>query len=94
MKEFRGTPGPWSVARAGWTDEGNVWYALEGVKEACGPDARLIAAAPDLLEALQEAMKIIEEIEIIAGLDEQSMTDAYREAKAKMHAAVTKALGS
>jgi len=53
MSDTKWTPGPWTVARAGWTDEGNVWYSLEGVKEACAPDGRLIAAAPDLYEALQ-----------------------------------------
>lgn len=47
------TPGPWSVGRAGWTDDGNVWYELEGIKKGCAADARLIAAAPDLLEGLQ-----------------------------------------
>jgi len=46
------TPGPWSVGRCSWNDEGNVCYELEGIRQGCAADARLIAAAPDLLSAL------------------------------------------
>lgn len=52
--EHKHTPGPWTVTRADWDEEtGDAAYTLDGVKELCIADARLIAAAPDLLEALQ-----------------------------------------
>lgn len=48
------TPGPWRVEQASWDEEtGDVRYTLDDVKGASAADARLIAAAPDLLEALQ-----------------------------------------
>ena len=47
------TPGPWEVGNATWDEDGDVMYALKGNKVACAPDARLIAAAPDLLDALE-----------------------------------------
>ncbi len=48
------TPGPWEVGYALWSEDGNVMYELIGVKTASALDARLIAAAPDLLAALRE----------------------------------------
>ena len=48
------TPGPWTVERAIFDEAtGDVAYILEGVKTTNVSDARLIAAAPDLLEALE-----------------------------------------
>jgi hypothetical protein len=47
------TPGPWEVGYCTWNDDGNVCYELKGIKRASALDARLIAAAPDLLEALE-----------------------------------------
>jgi len=46
------TPGPWSVGKCSWNDEGNVCYELEGIRQGCASDARLIESAPDLLSAL------------------------------------------
>lgn len=46
------TPGPWTVGRCTWNEDANVCYELEGIKRGSAADARLIAAAPDLLEAL------------------------------------------
>lgn len=46
------TPGPWFVGRADWTDDGNARYELVGIKTVSVYDARLIAASPELLEAL------------------------------------------
>jgi hypothetical protein len=71
--------------RSGWTDEGNVWYALEGVKEACAPDARLIAAAPELLEALRWTIRQIDPVMI--------ETAAAQERYDAAVAAITKAIG-
>lgn len=63
MKEFKGTPGPWVAVGGEVTSED---YTINGViyadhicncEEVDGesPNANLIAAAPDLLEALIEA---------------------------------------
>lgn len=46
------TPGPWSVSIGDFADNGDARYILEGIKTIGLKDARLIAAAPDLLEAL------------------------------------------
>lgn len=90
MSEFKGTPGPWFEHREGFSTVYVEAKLRDGVIQevaACGPteagsdaqaaNARLIAAAPELLEALQEAMKF-------------SMSD---EAYSKCAAAVSKALG-
>lgn len=67
MNEFKGTPGPWEVepnpGKGSWVgDSKGNWSAL-----SCGrsndegeANAHLIAAAPDMLEALQEAIKELE----------------------------------
>lgn len=47
------TPGPWTVGSCTWNEDGNVCYELQGIKRGSAPDARLIAAAPDLLDALK-----------------------------------------
>lgn len=62
--KFKGTPGPWEIADIddGWKDcvsarsaNGNVIAVAEtDNKEAAEADARLIAAAPDMLEVLQD----------------------------------------
>lgn len=52
------TPGPWTVSRGGWDDNAHACYSLEGVKDVRVADARLIAAAPDLLALLNEAVEL------------------------------------
>jgi hypothetical protein len=52
------TPGPWTVTDAIWDSGGDVAYILTGVKEACAADAHLIAAAPELLEALRTLVRM------------------------------------
>jgi hypothetical protein len=47
------TPGPWVVMRGGWSEEGFAQYELHGNRTSCIADVRLIAAAPELLDALQ-----------------------------------------
>ena len=48
------TPGPWNTGEASWNEDGDVRYTLHGVKVAKVADCQLIAAAPDLLEALRD----------------------------------------
>ncbi|TCW00440.1 hypothetical protein [Biostraticola tofi] len=66
MSEFKGTPGPWENV-GGWVDSkgkdskiicaiASVSTQEEGIQEA---NARLIAAAPELLEALQDMVAIV-----------------------------------
>ena len=47
------TPGPWVTGNARWDANGDAMYTLHGIKEVCAPDARLIAAAPEMLAALK-----------------------------------------
>lgn len=66
MTEKKHTPGPWTVFYKQKYDEWHVSVPAFGMRLALFPDgirtenheadARLIAAAPDLLEALQEAI--------------------------------------
>lgn len=68
--KFKGTPGPWEIADIddGWKDcvsarsaNGNVIAVAEtDNKETAEADARLIAAAPELLVALENFRMIIE----------------------------------
>ena len=89
MKRFEGTPGPWAVD---WSDFVVVSKDGKGIAdfdygrfdddEDC-KNANLIAAAPDLLEALQELVFLYEHDEGCRELTE------YKRAKA----AISKALG-
>lgn len=47
------SPAPWVIASGGWDEDGNACYSLEGITDVHAADARLIAAAPDMLEALE-----------------------------------------
>lgn len=53
MSAQKHTPGPWYVTDATWAEDGSVQYKLYGISHANAADARLIAAAPDLLAALK-----------------------------------------
>lgn len=53
------TPAPWVVGDADWSDRGFARYEIENVREICAPDARLIAAAPDLFDALDWCMNML-----------------------------------
>jgi hypothetical protein len=59
------TPGPWvATSNAGGADisdeaKGRAIAHVYGERMACYPDARLIAAAPDLLEALAVCLAAI-----------------------------------
>jgi len=52
MKEFKGTKGPWEVVGAGFNEEG-TYYTLN-IDLISKDNANLIAAAPDLLNSLQQ----------------------------------------
>ncbi|MFM0135054.1 hypothetical protein [Caballeronia grimmiae] len=54
------TPGPWTVARGSWSEDGNAQYELEGIKVVQAADAYLIAAAPDLLGFAELVLRGIE----------------------------------
>lgn len=68
MKEFKGTPGPWIVNEIGqhWNNKALTHLEITfGEDGECicdtvyqRADANLIAAAPELLEALQEILQI------------------------------------
>jgi hypothetical protein len=95
MKEFKGTPGPWKVDRNNvHTGQiatihhciGNDWVeiwspAWPDSEEAQEANANLIAAAPDLLEALQDI--------VTYHFGKTATAPAYLKARA----AISKALG-
>lgn len=92
MTEAKHTPGPWVVFYKAKYDEWHVSVPAFGMKLALFPDgirtenheadARLIASAPDLLEALQRIME---------DMDSEFGTD-YDYNKAR--AAIAKATGN
>lgn len=85
MSETKHTPGPWHTAgdqgvqirsqrdqiAKVWTMRGNEWKA----------NARLIAAAPELLEALQAVLA--------NSLDSKGLADAHKQARAAIAKATT-----
>ncbi len=88
------TPGPWFAKREGFSTvyvEARIGGGWVQEVAACGPteagqeqqeaNARLIAAAPELLEALQSVLN--------SCLDSQGLADAYKQARA----AIAKATG-
>jgi hypothetical protein len=110
MSESKHTPGPWRAQlREGYveqwevdgqwevvaTGETELWIADAASHIGCDEaNARLIAAAPELLEAL-------EHLAAIAGtgllhrqsLDKQGMVELFEEARAAARAAIAKAKG-
>lgn len=63
MSKFKGTPGPWSGKDVGICRQddarlqlGFVTTSNENRRDECAANAHLIAAAPELLEALQDFM--------------------------------------
>ena len=73
MEEFKGTPGPWvastndrSIGPVSRDDDQSygmifpiAWVEFDGNPEYQQANANLIAAAPDLLESLQEMAAIV-----------------------------------
>ena len=85
MKEFQGTPGPWSINHYyNWIESENADRVVIGGSQGFdADDANLIAAAPELLEALQETIH-----EVGHWLSTQKP-----ELKEKIESAINKALG-
>lgn len=96
MKEFKGTPGPWvvdaNVVQARWNIDdakGNsvaLTHQLPGDKDWQKRDANthLIAAAPELLEALQK---------MVSKAHKQNWNERYESEMNAARAAINKALG-
>lgn len=102
MKTFKGTPGPWFEHREGFSTvyiEARIGGGIIQEVAACGPcdkgseqqsaNAKLIAAAPELLEALQELISGYEDREQ-SGMFDMLVTGDLIE---KANAAINKALG-
>ena len=92
MSGFKGTPGPWevhqedgdiSIRQAGTTERGLGWSSYTQVAAELNNihDTNLVAAAPELLESLQEVMAALTKL----GFDGP--------AERKAQAAINKALG-
>ena len=93
MKEFKGTPGPWTGKDVGICRQddaglqlGFVMTADENRRDECAANAHLIAAAPELLEALQLAQKAMAEGRNVTYPEWYGVIN-------KARAAITKALG-
>lgn len=53
------TPGPWTVVAIDWADTGNARFEIKGIRRTGMADARLIAAAPELLAALHDCREAL-----------------------------------
>lgn len=99
MKEFQGTPGPWVVNEIGqhWNNKALAHLEITfGEDGECicdtvyqREDANLIAAAPELLEALQELISGYEDREQSGMFDMLVHGDLIE----KANVAINKALG-
>lgn len=102
MKEFKGTPGPWQVAGP-CCDAVGVEFDSTGYKAIChrpertggkmtdeyNANMQLIAAAPELLEALQNLISGYEDMAEVGMFDMLCHGDEIEAA----NAAIKKALG-
>lgn len=98
MKEFQGTPGPWiadkasrAVGPVSHDDDQSygilipvAWVEFDQDEGIQASNQRLIAAAPELLEALQK---------MVSKAYKQNWNDAYPEEIQSAQAAINKALG-
>lgn len=98
MKEFQGTPGPWiadktsrAVGPISHDDDQSygmvipvAWVEFDPEVEIQASNQNLIAAAPELLEALQR---------MVNKAHKQNWNDAYPEELQSAQAAINKALG-
>lgn len=92
MKEFKGTHGPWNYCadEPDWVTDSNDNIAVARVTrynadaEAQHANAKLIAASPELLDALQK---------MLSKAYKQNWNDAYPEELKSAQDAINKALG-
>lgn len=94
MSEKTFTPGPWFVAKSGMflvctLSPAVSVYADQMVRTEAEHDARLIAAAPELLEALRNMDE-----SMCRGFDTRADRDFGRKALVAARAAIAKATGS
>ncbi|NBJ34632.1 hypothetical protein GE191_13165 [Serratia fonticola] len=101
MSGFNGTPGPWevnqeddelSIRQAGTTEYGNGWssYTQVATELTNNHDARLIAAAPELLEACQRARSHLYQ----AGYEpKENSLNPNEDLLFQLNVAISKALG-
>lgn len=76
--------GPWKVAMGNFAENGDARYILDGIKTIGSKDAKLIAAAHDLLDALKLAqLHINGGPGIQSGVAWWAMYDQIKEAIAK-----------
>jgi hypothetical protein len=92
MAEQKHTPGPWHAEHVGESDYGDVYEVYNVNTQIASSmweaDARLIAAAPELLEALRYTLQYAEKLEKAAGL-----SSAANVSLDKARAAIAKAEG-
>jgi hypothetical protein len=88
------TPGPWVVATSSNKHNGSGWrdihstsgpFAPSYVGEALEDDARLIAAAPDMLSLLKRAYYVMEALDGTS-VEGEKLWDDYRAIMAKVAA--------
>lgn len=97
MKEFKGTPGPWfidngrAIGPKSTEDDQSYgmiipvgWVEFDPEVEVQVANQRMMAAAPELLEALQK---------MVSKAHKQNWNDAYPEELQSAQAAINKALG-
>ncbi|HDR2785797.1 TPA: hypothetical protein QCJ60_005205 [Enterobacter sichuanensis] len=91
MKEFKGTPGKWKYTVRNVNEMMTTFHGvtigdtyIEAATRNEREDALLIAAAPDLLEALQA---------MLSKAYKQNWNDQYPDEVSKARAAIIKALG-
>lgn len=80
MKDFKGTPGPWEImddegelkiVQSGSIEYGQGWKIYSDIcgEVSCQDNAKLIAAAPELLEALRQLRDYVEDVCAVSSSD-------------------------
>lgn len=70
MKEFKGTPGPWYWGEEGLGNKNHIVFGKEYPAEMTSEANKdLIAAAPELLEALRQLRDYVEDVCAVSSSD-------------------------